>query len=292
MRENYDGYRFSLHGKEKIYNSNMCLYFLNSYTELGRIPDQLIDMNIASDYTKLGKMLDLCKGEEREKVIEKTVSGEGIVSEIRQKFNPAMEFTEMDLISMLYYLGYLTIEGEEVGYPKLNIPNNVMKEIYSDYFLKILREEIDIDINDNYTEIAREIALEGKIDKIVEMLGKYLKNLSNRDYQKFDEKYVKLIFFCIAMNLKIFRLKSEMEVQRKYPDILLIPKDQSKEYKGVMIEFKYLKKEEAGKLEEKQEEAKKQIKEYGEFEEIKDIKNIYKYTVVAVNDEIYVEERE
>ena len=290
MRENYDGYKFSLHGKEKIYNSNMCLYFLNSYTELGRIPDQLIDMNIASDYTKLGKMLDLCKGEERENVIEKTVSGEGIVSEIRQKFNPAMEFTEMDLISMLYYLGYLTIEGEEVGYPKLNIPNNVMKEIYSDYFLKILREEIDIDINDNYTEIAREIALEGKIDKIVEMLGKYLKNLSNRDYQRFDEKYVKLIFFCIAMNLKIFRLKSEMEVQRKYPDILLIPKDQSKGYKGVMIEFKYLKKKEAGKLQEKQEEAEKQIKEYGEFEEIKDIKNIYKYTVVAVNDEIYVED--
>ncbi len=289
MRENYDGYRFSLHGKEKIYNSNMCLYFLNSYTELGRIPDQLIDMNIASDYTKLGKMLDLCKGEERENVIEKTVSGEGIVSEIRQKFNPAMEFTEMDLISMLYYLGYLTIEGEEVGYPKLNIPNNVMKEIYSEYFLKILREQINIDINDNYTEIAREIALEGKIDKIVEMLGKYLENLSNRDYVKFDEKYIKLIFFCIAMNLKIFRLKSEMEVQRKYPDILLIPKDQSKGYKGVMIEFKYLKKEEAGKLKEKQEEAKKQIEEYENFEEIKEIKNLNSYTVVAVNDKIYVE---
>ena len=290
MRENYDGYRFSLYGKEKIYNSNMCLYFLNSYVGLGRMPEQLIDMNIASDYTKLGKMLDLCKGEERERVIEKTVSGEGIVSEIRQKFNPVMEFTEKDLVSMLYYLGYLTIEGEEVGYPRLNIPNNVMKEIYSDYFLKILREEINIDINDNYTGIAREIAVEGKIDKIIEMLGKYLKNLSNRDYQRFDEKYVKLIFFCIAMNLKIFRLKSEMEVQRKYPDILLIPRDQSKGYKGVMIEFKYLKKEESGKLKEKQEEAKKQIEEYGEFEEIKDLKNIHKYTVVAVNDEIYVEE--
>ena len=290
MRENYNGYRFSLYGKEKIYNSNMCLYFLNNYVRFQEIPDQLIDMNIASDYTKLGKMLDLCKGEERERVIEKTVSGEGIVSEIRQKFNPSMEFTERDLVSMLYYLGYLTIEGEEVGYPKLNIPNNVMKEIYSDYFLKILREEINIDINDNYTGIAREIAIEGKIDKIVEMLGKYLKNLSNRDYQRFDEKYVKLIFFCIAMNLKIFRLKSEMEVQRKYPDILLIPRDQNKGYKGVMIEFKYLKKEEAGKLKEKQEEAKKQIQEYGEFEEIKELKNIYKYTVVAVNDEIYVEE--
>ena len=289
MRENYDGYKFSLKGKEKIYNSNMCLYFFNNYVRYNEIPEQIIDMNIASDYTKLGKMLDSCKGEEREKVIEKTVSGEGIVSEIRQKFNPAMEFTETDLVSMLYYLGYLTIEGDEVGYPKLSIPNNVMKEIYSDYFLKILREEINIDINDNYTEIAREIALEGKIDKIIEMLEKYLNNLSNRDYIKMDEKYIKLIFYCIAMNLKIFRLKSEMEIQRKYPDILLIPRERDKGYKGVMIEFKYLKKGEENKLEEKQKEAKEQIKEYGEFNEIKELKNIYKYTVVAVNDEIYVE---
>ena len=289
MRENYDGYKFSLKGKEKIYNSNMCLYFLNNYIKYNELPEQIIDVNIASDYSKLGKMLDLCKGEEREKVIEKTVSGEGIISEIRQKFNPAMEFTETDLVSMLYYLGYLTIEGDEVGYPKLSIPNNVMKEIYSEYFLKILREEINIEINDNYTEIAREIALEGKIDKIIEMLEKYLNNLSNRDYIKMDEKYIKLIFYCIAMNLKIFRLKSEMEVQRKYPDILLIPKDQSKGYRGVMIEFKYLKKGEENKLEKKQKEAREQIKEYGGFEEIKELKNIYKYTVVAVNDNIYVE---
>ena len=290
MKENYDGYKFSIHGKEKIYNSNMCLYFLNNYVQLGRIPDQIIDVNIASDYSKLGKMLDLCKGEEREKVIEKTVSGEGIISEIRQKFNPAIEFTETDLISMLFYLGYLTIVGEVFEKPELSIPNRIMKEIYSDYFLKILSQNTDLTVNESdYNEMLREIALEGRIDKIVEMLGKYLKSLSNRDYVKFDEKYVKLIFFCIAMNLKIFRLKSEMEVQRKYPDILLIPKDLSKGYKGVMIEFKYLKKEEKDKLKEKQEEAKKQIEEYGEFEEIKDLKNINKYTVVAVNDEIYVE---
>ena len=290
MKENYDGYKFSIHGKEKIYNSNMCLYFLNNYVQLGRIPDQIIDVNIASDYSKLGKMLDLCKGEEREKVIEKTVSGEGIISEIRQKFNPAIEFTETDLISMLFYLGYLTIVGEVFEKPELSIPNRVMKEIYSDYFLKILSQNTDLTVNESdYNEMLREIALEGRIDKIVEMLGKYLKSLSNRDYVKFDEKYVKLIFFCIAMNLKIFRLKSEMEVQRKYPDILLIPKDQSKGYKGVMVEFKYLKKEEKDKLKEKQEEARKQIEEYGEFKEIKELKNINKYTVVAVNDEIYVE---
>ena len=287
MKENYDGYKFALDAEEKIYNSNMCLYFLNNYIEQEKLPIQLIDMNIASDYSKLGKMLDLCKGEEREKVIEKTVSGEGIVEEITGKFNPAIEFTEKDLISMLYYLGYLTIEDEVVGYPKLSIPNRVMKEIYSEYFLKILKQGVDIE--ENYSEIAREIALEGKINKIIELMNKYLKNLSNRDYIKFDEKYVKLIFYCIAMNLKIYRLKSEMEVQRKYPDILLIPKDESKGYKAVMIEFKYLKNEEANKLKEKQNEAREQIEEYATFEEIREIKNLNKYTVVAVNDKVYVE---
>ncbi len=289
MKENYDGYMFSIFGNEKIYNSNMCLYFLNEYMAHNRIPTQLIDMNIASDYTKLGKMLDLCKGDEREKVIEKTVTGEGIISDITGKFNPAMEFTEKDLVSMLFYLGYLTIASEVFEKPELKIPNKVMKELYSEYFLNILSNEADLIIQENdYNEMLREIALEGKIDKIVSTLQGYLENLSNRDYIKFDEKYVKLIFYCIAMNLKIFRLKSEMEVQRRYPDILLIPRNKDKGYKAVMIEFKYLKKENADKLKEKEQEAIDQLKEYSEIEEIKEIENLNKYAVITVGSDIYV----
>ncbi|MBQ9658836.1 MAG: PD-(D/E)XK nuclease domain-containing protein, partial [Clostridia bacterium] len=134
-----------------------------------------------------------------------------------------------------------------------------------------------------------EIALEGTINKITEKLHLYLNNLSNRDFQRFDEKYVKLLFYSISMNLKIFSVKSEMEVNRKYPDLLIVPKDYSKNYKSVMIEFKYLKKDESNKLQEKQEEARKQILEYSEFEDIKAISNLSKYTVIAVDDEIYIE---
>ena len=289
MKENYDGYKFSVHGKEKIYNSNMCLYFLKDYVRLGRIPENLVDVNIASDYSKIGKMLDLCKGEKRAEIIEKTVSGEGILSEITQKFNPAMEFTDTDLVSMLYYLGYLTIEGIEVGFPKLKVPNKVMREIYAEYFLKTLGQEFNNGIIDSYSEITKELALEGKIDKIIEILQKYLKNLSNRDYQRFDEKYIKLIFYCISMNLKIYNVKSEFEVQREYPDILLVPRDRAKGYNAVMIEFKYLKKVEENKLKEKQKEAKEQILKYSNYDEIKDIEKLNKYTVVSVNDKVYVE---
>ena len=290
MKENYDGYRFSLKGKEKMYNSNMCLYFLNSYIRFKEIPTQLIDVNIASDYSKLGKMLDLCKGENRAEIIEKTVSGEGILADIVEKFNPAMEFEERELVSMLYYLGYLTISEEKLGKAELKIPNKVMREIYSEYFMKILNQATEMEIkNSEYNEILEEIALEGKIDKIVELLQKYLKNLSNRDYQRFDEKYVKLIFYCIVMNLKIYSVKSELEVEREYPDIVLIPRDRSKGYNAIMVEFKYLKKSEEGKIEEKQKEAKAQIERYANTEEMKDIEKMNKYTIVVINDKLYVE---
>ena len=290
MKENYDGYKFGLEAKEKLYNSNMCLYFLKDYVRFKEIPRELVDVNIASDYSKLGRMLDLCKGEEREKIIERTVAGEGIVSDITAKFNPAIEFGEKELISMLFYLGYLTIAGEQFGKPELKIPNKIMKEIYSSYFIEILNRSTNLQITESdNVEILQEIATEGKIDQIVKLMHKYLENLSNRDLIKFDEKYIKLMFYCIVINYKIYRLKSEMEVERKYPDILLIPRDKEKGYKAVMVEFKYLKKGEENKLKEKQEEARKQIEEYAEIEEIKEIPELNKYTIVAVNDKLYVE---
>ena len=143
MKENYDGYKFSLKAENQIYNSNMCLYFLSEYTWSRIIPDELVDMNIASDYNKIGKMLDLCKGENRLEILQKTVQGDPIISKIVKKFNPAIEFTETDMISMLYYLGYLTISGELVGMPELTIPNKVMKEIYAEYFMQIMNKEAE-----------------------------------------------------------------------------------------------------------------------------------------------------
>ena len=292
MKENYDGYRFSLDAEEKMYNSNMTLYFLNQYVGLGKVPTELVDVNIASDYAKIGRMLNLCKDEKRLEILETTVSGEGIISGITEKFNPEIGFGDKEMVSMLYYLGYLTI-GETVGiYPRLTIPNKMMREIYSDYLLKLVREELkmDFDVGTVYEQMTLETITTGKIDKVIEQLKKYLTNLSNRDYQRFDEKYVKLIFYCITMNMQMYFVRSEMEVRRKYPDLLLVPRENGKGYYSVMIEFKYLKKEEAKKLEEKKEEAKTQIEEYASFDELKNLPSLRKYTVVAVNDEIYVDE--
>ena len=166
-----------------------------------------------------------------------------------------------------------------------------MKEIYADYFMQMMDKEAEFRIDNNANqEILIQLAKEGRIDKIVEILKIYLNNLSNRDLIKFDEKYIKLIFYCIAMNIKAYSTKSEMEVNRNYPDILLVPRDSSKGYKAVMVEFKYIKKGEVAKLEDKQKEAKEQIERYSSFEDIKDIQGLRKYTIVVATNDIYVEE--
>ena len=291
MKDNYDGYKFSLDGKENVYNSNMCLFFFNAYLENRKIPRNLMDMNIASDYSKLSNMLNLCRGEEKTNIIEKTIVGEGIITKITQQFNPAIEFTEQELISMLFYLGYLTIVAEKADYPVLKVPNKAIKEIYSDYFLKTLDTSIH-NLNELYSSIALEIRLEGKINKLIELAQKYLSNLSNRDYIKFDEKYIKFLLYCILMNLDNFMVKSEMEFNKRYPDLLILPIDFSKGYKSIMIELKYLKKDEENKLEEKQKEAKKQIQEYMQLDDTKKIPDLKCYTIVAVNDRLHVEEVE
>ena len=175
--------------------------------------------------------------------------------------------------------------------PELTIPNKVMKEIYASYFMQLMDKEADFKVDGSTSQqILREIALEGKIDKMIEVLRIYLNNLSNRDLIKFDEKYIKLIFYCISMTLPIYSTKSEMEVNRNYPDILLVPRDRTKGYKAIMVEFKYIKKGETAKLEDKQKEAKEQIERYSEFEDIKDIEGLRKYTIVVAVNEIYVQE--
>ena len=291
MKENYDGYRFALRAEKQMYNSNMCLYLLSDYIGLGLLPESLIDVNIASDYSKLSNMLNTCKGEEKIQIIEKTISGEGITSPITEKLNPEIGFGDQEMISMLFYLGYLTIAGERLGRPELKSPNHVMKELYATYFLENVQKETELRISQlSYDKMLEELAYSGKLDKVLETLEMYLKNLSNRDFIKFDEKYVKVLFYSIVMNLKeLYIVKSEFEVEGEYPDILLIPRDRTKGYCSIMIEFKYLKKAESKMLKSKQKEAKEQIVKYSQYEEMQDIENLHKYIVVAVVDKIYVE---
>ena len=299
IKENYDGYVFSdmiknEYEKYKMYNSNMTLYFLNLYQEENKIPDELIDNNIISDYRKIEAFMDLCQNMNKIELLEKIVAEEPVESELTEKFNAEISFGEKELISLLFYLGYLTIKENEFGVLKFVTPNEVIRTIYSNYFLEYIKRKAGINEEIKNGEMIKEILLEGKIDKAIETLGTFLTNLSNRDYQRFDEKYIKVIFYSICRMLGAVYVKSELEVGGEYADILIVPKEKIQERYGVLLEFKYIKQEEYNKnpelLQQKQQEAKSQLERYTKTEELKAIPNLRSYAVVVIKDKIEVEE--
>ena len=297
IKENYDGYIFSNMIKSeyenyKIYNSNMTLYFLDAYQEQGQVPEELVDINILSDYGKIEAFMNLCQNMNKIELLEKIVAEEPVESELTEKFNAEISFGEKELVSLLFYLGYLTIEQNEFGMSKFVTPNEVVRTIYSQYFLEYIKRKAGIQGKMKNGEMIREILYEGKIDKAIETLGTFLTNLSNRDYQRFDEKYIKVIFYSICRMLGAVYVKSELEIGGEY--ILIIPREKLNERYGVLLEFKYIKQEDYNKnpelLEQKKQEAKAQLERYTKTEELSAIPNLRSYAVVVIKDKIQVEE--
>ena len=299
IKENYDGYIFSNMIKSeyenyKIYNSNMTLYFLDAYQEQGQVPEELVDINILSDYGKIEAFMNLCQNMNKIELLEKIVAEEPVESELTEKFNAEISFGEKELVSLLFYLGYLTIEQNEFGMSKFVTPNEVVRTIYSQYFVEYIKRKAGIQGEIKNGEMIKEILYEGKIDKAIETLGTFLTNLSNRDYQRFDEKYIKVIFYSICRMLGAVYVKSELEVGGEYADILIVPREKLEERYGVLLEFKYIKQEEYNKnpelLKQKQQEAKTQLERYTKKEELKAIPNLRSYAIVVIKDKIEVEE--
>jgi len=117
LTENYNGYRFHKSIENKVFNSNMVLYFLDEYQRAKGLPDQLTDPNMTSDYQKLTAMFDLFDDEEtKQTILEQIMSNERLETDIITNFDFSLHFGKEDFLSLLFYLGLLTIKGEGTLY--------------------------------------------------------------------------------------------------------------------------------------------------------------------------------
>ncbi|MCS7036715.1 MAG: AAA family ATPase, partial [Saprospiraceae bacterium] len=57
VRTWYNGYRFHRQAPHRLYNPDMVLYFAEEYARYRRYPERLLDINVSSDYGKIGRML-------------------------------------------------------------------------------------------------------------------------------------------------------------------------------------------------------------------------------------------
>jgi len=273
LRKWYNGYLFHEDAAERIYNPDMILHFILEYSQhqFKKYPKEIVDTNVLSDYGKIQKLFQFKDKLRNYQLIERLIKQEEVKSELTQVFNIEIRFTDDDFISLLFYMGYISIIGNDLNSIKFHIPNFVIKSVFYDYFAEIIRKEseLELDIPD-IREIVKQLAQENKISPFIELIERTLKALSNRDMIHFDEKYIHLLFVAFANQAGFYYVKSQPEIEKKYPDVMFLYRPPFYPKFQFIFELKYLKKEDASKLEAKRKKATEQIKSYMQSKEMLD----------------------
>ena len=288
MRKWYDGYLFNRRATQRIYNSDMVLYFLKSYKRYSKYPNEMLDTNISSDYSKLRRLFGLRNPVQNYEILKDIVKGNTQTANLVAEFSFHRPFTKNDFLSLLYYLGFLTIHSGKGGAVDLKVPNYVIQKLYFDFFIAQLTEQEEIPSNlDQIQQGILEMAYHGNPEPFFQLVEQVLSHLSRRDYLGFDEKHLKAIIIALATQSDTYFIKSEREHKGGYSDILFLerpPFDIEHQY---VFELKYLKQADKKELPTVQKKAKKQLLGYVNGEpELQAMKNLQAWTVIVMKDKI------
>jgi hypothetical protein len=296
MRTFYNGYRFSPDAEVKVYNPDMVLYFLKHFAKENQYPREMLDPNIAPDYGKLKLIFERLNWFDNTFVLNEVLSKDEISSVLIRQFNfETDDWGSETFVSFLFYMGNLTIKGEnELGEILFKIPNKVIEDLYWQFYASLLKKEKELTLSkDLVVPSVRAMAL-GNHEAFFDLIRAALKELSNRDFQKFDEKYVKLLVIAYAVQSEIFLVQSERETKDGgYIDLefSIQPRNRQKPHFEYVFEFKYLKKEDEKDFDNLQKAAEKQLKHYLASDEIlKNKPKLRAFTAVVLKDELFLKE--
>jgi hypothetical protein len=137
MQPVYDGYCFSGEANKTVYNSSMCLYYLDKVREKGLFlnPEDYLDPAGDQDGYKLEQIFSLTCQDIVDEIID-TYLGEDTfyVERLSENINlkKASAYERNEVLSILFYLGYLTLdkEGSSTDGLMLKIPNHYMSKLF------------------------------------------------------------------------------------------------------------------------------------------------------------------
>lgn len=298
----YDGYLFNRNATERLYNSDMVMYFAKYFERYQTYPEKMLDTNIASDYTKVRKVFVTNSDESTYIPLLKTITQEGVVSAVLTDiFNFEKTFEQEDIISLLFYMGWLTIKGEDEGIYNFIIPNHVIRELYYDYFVAISEQETSL--NRSHGQITKALYELGKnnnphpfLDIIKSLIDK---QLSLRDAQNFDKKHLKMLLIPYLSLSATHYVVSEPEWENTFADILLLKRPNRETKYNFILELKYVKKADKNKknketgekyIDKVTKEARQQLLGYLKTEDAKRINNLKAWLLILVGREWHLVE--
>ena len=289
MKRWYNGYLFSEDGTERVYNPDMVLYFAKHFDpETCRYPKKMLDANIASDYSKIIQFFSIGDCERNYRVLEQLISVGRVTAEYKDKIDIIKKFDHDDFITLLFSMGFITILEADLEETAFAVPNHVIMRLYFEYFKVELEQRSQVSINSGRLKKAvRELALQGDIVSLTVEIKTVLSLLSNRDFMNMDEKHIKVIVLTLLYQSKAYYIKSEPEMNNRYPDILLLERNPIKANHQFLFELKYCKKKDGDRAwQKKKEEGIRQVEEYLRLEEIQGLRKLKSYLLLTDGSEL------
>lgn len=270
MKPWYDNYcfaRMSLN-EDRVFNCDMTLYYLSNQLQRHRAPDEMVDKNIRTDYSKL-KMLaridhDSAREGSRMSTIEEIAAKGEILIQLRTSF-PAERVADIDNFrSLLYYYGLLTMCGTRGDLIRMCIPNHCVREQYFGFLRDYYQKHSSIDLHYLNVMLA-DLAYDGVWKPFFESLARaYRENSSVRDSIEGERNLQGFLKAYLAL-ASYYLVQPELEMNYGYCDFFLLPDKQR--YPDVehsyILELKYSPRTAtAAELESQAEEGRRQLLQY------------------------------
>ena len=243
----YDHYQFAADAPE-VCNTTLVLSYMQYFLRIHRAPDQLVDKNLRTDYTKIRYLVTVNRrinGNYHR--LEEIIAEKGCTAQIEDSFQ-ARELTKGDnFVSLLFYFGLLAIRDSDFDGCRLVVPNLTVQEFINDFIPRAYDDVYGID--SRVYDIARglgEFARYGRWEKAIDAVSK-----SVDEYFKVRDAIEgeRVVQTAMCSLLKVahgpYIVDHELEARRGFADISFAP--QLERYPEIgwamLIELKYLKKE-------------------------------------------------
>ena len=247
MKPWYDNYCFAEeeYGKTTMYNSVMVLNFLDKYIRNNYdIPKNMVESNVRIDYDKVCMLIRHDKEFAHDaSIIQQLVTQGFVTGKLVENF-PAERINDPDnFLSLLFYFGMVTIDGDYKGVTKFIIPNEVVRDQMYTYLLDTYKENDLTYDSFKKGKLESQLAYDGNYKAYFEFIADSLKRYSSqRDKQK-GEAFVHGFTLAMTSQNQFYRPISELDNDGGYADIFLSPlcdiyKDMVDSY---IIELKYCK---------------------------------------------------
>lgn len=263
----YNHYKFNKNIKESIYNTDMILYYAKSLILEGEPPENMVDLNVRTDYSKLRYLVYTDNRLNGNFSLLQELFGKGYITtlELKDSFSAFELKQTSNFISLLYYLGLVTIDKHYRGEYHLKIPNQTIQRIMAEYIQQALEENkiFDIDLN-AFKKTLQEFAYDSSLNVFHYLANEIEARSKVRDYTS-GESFVKGFFTAYLGLSPYYGVLTEQERNKGFVDILLkkAPNIEDDIVEG-LIELKYISRNKfsEAELEHQIAQAKTQLKRY------------------------------